>query len=273
MTYVLVLPPRPLRGLIESFSYWEDDRPTDARRTAMAAPGMSLQITLSASRLNSYVGARLDERLSTGPLSLSGVRSRPIGFDAYQARFMRVRFRPGGALAFFRPPPGELRDKSLSLDDIWGGNAALLQEQLAEAPTVAGRFRILADALIAAAPRPFANDPAVAQALALAKCGPHRVRAADLAKASDLGMKRFIHLFTAEVGATPKLFLRMARFERLLAGIFPQPRVDWCETAQRYGYFDQSHMIRDFQDFAGMTPATYLANRSPADYHSAAMAG
>ncbi|MBL6937068.1 MAG: AraC family transcriptional regulator [Alphaproteobacteria bacterium] len=273
MTYVLVPPPRPLRRLIESFSYWEDDCPTDERRRAMAAPGMSLQITLSGSRLNAYLGERLEERRSTGALSLSGVQTRPFGFDAYQARFMRVRFRPGGAFAFFRPPPGELRNAHLSLEDIWGCDAGLLQERLAEASSIPERFRILADALIAAAPRPFANAPAVAQALCLATPAPHRVRAADLAKASDLSMKRFIHLFTEEVGVTPKLFLRIARFERLLARIFPQPSVDWCETAQRHGYFDQSHMIRDFRDFAGMTPVTYFANRSSTDYHSAAMAG
>jgi AraC-like DNA-binding protein len=272
MIYYRVPPPLPLRGLIESFSYWEDDNPSDARRRAFAAPAMSLQITLiSGKQLNAYVGERLEERRSTGGLSLSGVQSRPFGFDAYQARFMRVHFRPGGAFAFFRVSPGELRDAHLSLEHLWGCDAALLQERLAEALTIPERFRILAETLTAAAVRPLVNDPSVAQALALAKPAPHRVRVADLARASDLSTKRFIQRFTEEVGVTPKLFLRIARFERLLKGIFPQADVDWCETALRYGYFDQSHMIRDFQDFAGLTPSVYFSTRSNADYHSAGM--
>ena len=28
------------------------------------------------------------------------------------------------------------------------------------------------------------------------------------------------------------------------------------------GYYDQSHMIHDFQDFAGLSPANYLSRRT-----------
>jgi AraC-like DNA-binding protein len=70
------------------------------------------------------------------------------------------------------------------------------------------------------------------------------------------------------VGVTPKLFLRIVRFERMLMGVFLRTDVDWCKVALRYGYVDQSHMIREFQDFAGMTPSVYFANRSPLDHHS-----
>ena len=83
---------------------------------------------------------------------------------------------------------------------------------------------------------------------------------------------KIIQGFTEAVGVPPKLFLRLQRFERLRAGIFPERHVDWCETAQRYGYYDQPHMIRDFHAFAGMTPSAYLATRGPADHHSAALA-
>ena len=40
--------------------------------------------------------------------------------------------------------------------------------------------------------------------------------------------------------------------------------VDWATVATRYGYYDQSHLIRDFRQFAGATPAALLAARAPA---------
>ena len=34
--------------------------------------------------------------------------------------------------------------------------------------------------------------------------------------------------------------------------------VDWGELALEQGYFDQSHLIRDFVAFSGLSPADYL---------------
>src|ERR1700710_1381393 len=120
MIHHRVPPPRPLRGLIDSFSYWEGGTPVAGRMTAVARPGMSLQVNLAGPTLRWYGGAGRDQRNVTRGISLAGVHSRPIGIDAYQARVLRVRFKPGGAFALFDAPPGAMRDTHVSLDDLWG---------------------------------------------------------------------------------------------------------------------------------------------------------
>jgi AraC-like DNA-binding protein len=64
--------------------------------------------------------------------------------------------------------------------------------------------------------------------------------------------------------------LRIVRFERLLADVYDKPSVDWASMAAEHGYFDQSHLIRDFRGFTGMTPTGYLARRRPARHHARA---
>lgn len=60
-------------------------------------------------------------------------------------------------------------------------------------------------------------------------------------------------------GISPKVFEKFVRFQNLLhqlEGHTGELRIE--EIALDCGYYDQSHMIKDFKCFAGMTPETYL---------------
>jgi AraC-like DNA-binding protein len=70
-------------------------------------------------------------------------------------------------------------------------------------------------------------------------------------------------MFTDEVGLTPKRFLRVLRFQGVIASVASQSSVDWSDLALGSGYYDQAHFTHDFRAFSGMTPATYLLHRTP----------
>src|SRR5262249_62361413 len=77
-----------------------------------------------------------------------------------------------------------------------------------------------------------------------------------------LRQRRFIQLFTAEVGLTPKLFGRVRRSQRARELLRKATEPDWAAMAAACGFFDQSHMIRDFGEFSGLSPVAYLNQRS-----------
>jgi len=80
----------------------------------------------------------------------------------------------------------------------------------------------------------------------------------QLARQAGLSEKRFIDVFSAEVGLTPKLFNRVVRFQRVLSQLDQCSAPNWTQLALNFGYFDQSHLIRDFLAFSGFSPADYL---------------
>ncbi len=58
--------------------------------------------------------------------------------------------------------------------------------------------------------------------------------------------------FLAHIGTTPKKY---ARVVRLRNAVLQRKKLSaWANVAQEAGYYDQSHMIRDFQELYGISP-------------------
>jgi len=83
-------------------------------------------------------------------------------------------------------------------------------------------------------------------------------RVSEAAKYLGLSQRRFIQVFKAEVGMTPKLFSRIQRFQQTRIFIQQNPSINWADLAVDLGYFDQSHLIREFLEFSGLSPTGYI---------------
>ena len=84
-----------------------------------------------------------------------------------------------------------------------------------------------------------------------------------LAARLGVGRRALERMFREEVGLSPKLFVRIERLQRVLASLeHAAPDARWAELALRHGYFDQSHLIRDFRLLAGTTPERHVAERT-----------
>ncbi len=84
-----------------------------------------------------------------------------------------------------------------------------------------------------------------------------------LANHVGLSRRQLQAVFTAEFGAGPATFKRLLRFQRALRMITDrvdreQP-LDLADIASSCGYFDQSHLNRDFRSLTGTSPTGWLA--------------
>lgn len=84
----------------------------------------------------------------------------------------------------------------------------------------------------------------------------------NLAGIACLGKKRYGRLFLEYVGMNPKEYGRIARFQRALRMMQLGSR-DYAGIAYANGYSDQSHFIRDFRQFSGMTPKQLTEYQTP----------
>ena len=258
MRYFSFHPAAPLDEFVDSFWIIAGD---GTGRSQRILPAGTVEVVINLHEDEIGVCDALPDRYQrlSGAV-VSGAYSRPFVCDARQHRcLMGVHFRPGGAFSFLGTPVTELSDRHVDLEDLWGPGAGRLRSRLCEAPTVRRQFRIMEQELFNRWQRSPGRHPAIGAALRL--FGPSGTRSSTRDAARELGLsqRRFIQLFARNVGLTPKLLCRILRFQhaRILAENARQD-ADWAGTAIASGYYDQSHLIRDFQDLSGLTPSEYL---------------
>ena len=79
-------------------------------------------------------------------------------------------------------------------------------------------------------------------------------RVATLARHLGVSDRHLRRLMVDETGISPRHFVRIQRFHALLRSSDLAPRPSWAALAADHGYADQSHLIREVQDLAGVTP-------------------
>jgi methylphosphotriester-DNA--protein-cysteine methyltransferase len=138
------------------------------------------------------------------------------------------------------------------------GTGGRLRECLCEAETPVERFELLQEALLGRLRRGAEQHYAVSAALEMFGTNQIGPTVREAAKYLGLSQRRFIQVFKAEVGITPKLFSRIQRFQQTRSFIEQNPSPNWASLALDLGYFDQSHFIREFLEFSGLSPTDYL---------------
>nr|WP_320038912.1 helix-turn-helix domain-containing protein [uncultured Bacteroides sp.] len=90
-----------------------------------------------------------------------------------------------------------------------------------------------------------------------------------LAQTACLGYKQFKRVFVDYTGLNPKEFLLIARFRRTLHALQTQPWIKLDTLAYDCGYYDKSHLIKEFKALTGYNPGEYLSISDPySDYLS-----
>ena len=183
-------------------------------------------------------------------------------------RFVHVVFKAFGLRCITGIPMTELHNTVLTLDDIVSPrlNHGLL-DRLYDSTTPENLFieveRFISDRI----DRKFI-DPRVQMATALInQAGSPELD--DVCRAVCLSPRRFRELFMEDTGFSPGFFKKTLRFHKAYRQMEENDRVSLTEIAYAHNYYDQSHFIKDFKFFAGITPTQYLKQKAaPADFYN-----
>ncbi len=157
-------------------------------------------------------------------------------------------------------PTGAVVGKVVDLTDVLGTGIQHLADRLRYTPDQRQQFALLDAYLLRRAQNGPIPAPEVAWAWRRLTATGGTLPVGRLADEVGWSHKHLISRFKQQVGLPPKTAARLIRFDTVWRRLAAHPPPRWDQIADECGYADQSHLIRDFHQFTGVSPAAFLAD-------------
>ncbi|WP_020598820.1 AraC family transcriptional regulator [Spirosoma panaciterrae] len=166
-----------------------------------------------------------------------------------------VSFQPHAIKTIFRVDAVELADAYHNLQDFAPNE---LQDRLLYAENHQERVNILINFFLKKLNQHTDSHMPFYKGISQVKNGNVDTRVQELLRYYSLSERSLERRFKQSIGVSPKLFLRINRFERALKHLKDRNPTRLTELSYLLNYADQSHFSRDFREFSGLTPNEYL---------------
>ena len=256
MFYREIPPALHLRDLVKCYWVLQSGGADGVRHAERILPDGCVEVVFNFS--DPFHHLRDNQAAASQPaaLAVGQMRAHMLIQPGRAIDLFAIRFRPGGAFPFFGFPLRALTDVADDLTLLHDPEFATMLSALAEAPDTGARVDTVEHTLTRRASRHGPRDVLVGAALDLLREAQVSRPIAGLADQLGVGARQLERRFDRAVGLPPKVISRIFRFHRLLRTL-QAPLGTTPAARPAHGYYDESHLLRDFKAFTGQTPADY----------------
>jgi AraC-like DNA-binding protein len=257
MQYTERKPQPPLNRFVECFWTLESNAPSPHPERILPDGCVELILNFGAP-----FSQHDDDQLKLQPRSLLvGQMTGPILISPTgPVQLLGIRFHPGGTSPFLRLPLHEITDQVVDL----GGLSSKLERELlgvtSQLPLLTKKVTAV-EAFLTNQLLNAREDSLLMMLAARIVDTGGLVSVDQLANDAGISSRQLERRFLREVGLGPKLLGRIIRFQQVFRAV-ERSDFAWAEIAIECGYYDQAHLIRDSNQFAGQTPAVLFSNQS-----------
>lgn len=173
-----------------------------------------------------------------------------------------VIFQPYGTGMFFQMPVSEIVNQNLAFEEIVHRQASDIEDKILQARSVRQRIMLIDDFLMKRLIQSNRNSDQITAAFNTLHHCQGRVTVKQLAASSCLSIKQFERKFAAFVGLSPKQYLRIARFQKIIKLRNSKHFENYTSLAYDGAYYDQAHFIHDFKLIADLSPREFFKNQN-----------
>ncbi len=183
--------------------------------------------------------------------------SNPTGVD-----ILGVKFTATGLHTLTGLGMRHLADNIVSADCVWGREVEWLCEAMYEATNTQQMIQLLERFLYKKlrANRKREINKSLEAAVYYMHHNTYSLQ--EIKERTFLSERTLERYFDSHIGLSPKRYARICRFNAVKETLDKNPTDHWHEIIYSFGYYDQSHFIKEFKALSGKTPGQYLAKLS-----------
>jgi len=259
MIFEIHFPSPPLSQFIDSFIYYRDYNPSHSVDRFLPDGNVNVVLDLTDYPKYIYDNHTLKEIQTCRNVWFSGIRNKfltiPSGKDS---EMFILNFHKGKSYPFVEMPLYELTDSVVDGELVFSQQIHELRARIQDTPEINLKFLIAEKYLIKKFSKKLIANPFIDFAVQKITNSPHQLTIEEVSRKVGYSQKHLIKIFKDNVGVTPKNFLKIIRFQKVIQDIGLLKKPNWTNIALESGYYDQAHFINDFKEFSGFTPNEYL---------------
>lgn len=194
----------------------------------------------------SFVFGQITKYIEIAPTGVSGIIS--------------ARFLPEGITPFINIPVTSLENRAVDIADIFGDGGKRLEENVVNANTIDERIKLIESFLLSKLTEPTTIDAITRSCVKAIFQSRGQIGVVELADKMNINCRNMERKFASAIGISPKQLARVARLQATLKMLDQKKINNLTSLAYENGYYDQSHFIKDFKEFTGISPKSFYAD-------------
>lgn len=202
---------------------------------------------------DSFVEIKDGKEEALSDFHLTGQRTKPVCLrQTGRTGIILVKFYPWGITPFFNIPIHEFTDDVMDVDRLISPSiVSEYKSRIALAPDATEKMNLIQQLLVERL-NGKEVDHLIVEAIKRMNNNLGQISIDQLSSDLFISRRQFTRRFLKEVGLTPKKFANIVRFQKAL--FFQSMGLSTRDIIHHCGYYDQAHMIRQFNTFANSTP-------------------
>ncbi len=259
--------PRPSAShdkYVECFIYFKGYMPQHSIERVVPDGHVYLIFELDNLPRYTYINDSLKPDRTFTKCWFSGLQKNYISISALpDSEMFVIKFKPGEAIPYLHTTLDEVSNSVIPAEQILGEAVFELREKLFNTNTPKEKFDLANQFLTDLFYSDFQPHESVYKAIERLQCDPEffDTTMMQIIEESGFSKKHFIDLFKKSVGVTPKYFQRILRFNCIIPKVQQEQEISWPQISAECGFYDQAHFIREFRQFSGYNPESFLTEQ------------